>query len=98
MDARSTACPRPPSTNKGPPIMKSSRCLILATTAAFLSPLIRGAVNESNSSTCCNKVAVVKQYIYTNSILGSCPTFEATIGCGGTLVISDYYEADQYHT
>ncbi len=78
--------------------MNTFRILILAAAAALISPLTRAAVSEYNNSSCCNKVVVVKQYNFYNSVLQNCPTFEVTISCGSSLSISDYYESDQYHT
>jgi hypothetical protein len=78
--------------------MSSSRFLILAAVMVFLSPLLRASVSETNTTPCTYKVVVVKQYIFVNSSLTSCPTFQATVSYGGYLSIENYYQSSDDYT
>ncbi len=81
--------------------MKFLRILMIMTAmAAFVSPLLRADVYETNNTPCTTKIVMVKQYTFQNGWLVNCPTWEAPVAYGATLSITDYtygyYVPDQW--
>lgn len=74
--------------------------MIMTAMAAFVSPLLRADVYETNNTPCTTKIVMVKQYTFQNGWLVNCPTWEAPVAYGATLSITDYtygyYVPDQW--
>jgi hypothetical protein len=71
--------------------MSTLRLLIIFLLGSLGCPTIFGSVYETNSTPCTTLRVVVKQYIFYDGNLTSCPTFEGSVAYGDTLVINDYY-------
>jgi len=72
--------------------MKSLRFLVMAFAAAFCSPLLRADINITNTAPCTTLRVMIKQYIFQDGVLGSCPAWEASVAYGQTLVATNHYQ------
>lgn len=73
--------------------MNALRILVLILAGVLSSSFLRADVNVSNNTPCTTLKVMIKQYIFTDGNLGSCPAWEASVAYGATLTITDYFQS-----